>query len=127
VAEECGEARRQALFGALRRRWCAATSIDPTWSPANPALGQCAITALIVQEHLGGELARAVVGPISHYWNRLPNGDIDLTREQFARFLPTRISVQRRERLLANSETRDRYELLRAAVEAELALKEHVA
>ncbi len=70
---------------------------------------------------------RAAVGQVSHYWNRLPSGDIDLTREQFARFAPTRISIERRERLLANSETRNRYELLRTAVEAELALKEHVA
>src|SRR4029077_3189006 len=61
------------------------TSADPDqWSPEAPAWGQCAVTALVVQELLGGDLLRAHVEGISHYWNRLPDGrDLDFTREQF--------------------------------------------
>lgn len=69
-------------------------SCDPVdlndWSPGNPARGQCAVTALVLQEILGGELLLADVlnqdGSRQgvHFWNRLAGGvEIDLTREQF--------------------------------------------
>ncbi|WP_143229962.1 YunG family protein [Actinophytocola xanthii] len=126
MAEGSGEVSRQRLFAALRSRWSAATSVDPAWSSGNPALGQCAVTALVIQEYLGGDLIRAKVGTVSHYWNRLPDGDIDLTREQFSRFVPTDVSVQQRERLLNNSETRSRYERLLSQVTAEFELRENI-
>ena len=48
-------------------------------------MGQCAVTALVVQDFLGGELIRAFVCGESHYWNRLPDGsELDLTADQFA-------------------------------------------
>ncbi|SDT24727.1 YunG family protein [Actinoplanes derwentensis] len=61
----------------------------PEWRADNPARGQCGVTALIVQDLLGGEL---IVGEVQveaakvghHYWNRLPDGqDVDLTAGQF--------------------------------------------
>lgn len=61
----------------------------PDWRPDNPARGQCGVTALLVQELLGGEL---ILGEVHvdgvrtgfHYWNRLPGGHhLDLTAEQF--------------------------------------------
>jgi hypothetical protein len=60
------------------------------WSPANPARGQCGVTALVVQDLLGGGLVVAEVRNADgsrqgvHYWNRLDGGvELDLTREQF--------------------------------------------
>jgi 8-oxo-dGTP pyrophosphatase MutT (NUDIX family) len=59
------------------------------WTPDNPSRGQCGVTALVVQDLLGGEL---VLGEVfeggarrgAHYWNRLPDGtEVDLTRDQF--------------------------------------------
>ena len=83
----------QALDDALRASWCVWTSdpIDQSrWSEVNPAWGQCASTALVVQDLLGGELVMADVHgedgtPAGvHYWNRLAGGrELDLTREQF--------------------------------------------
>jgi hypothetical protein len=81
------------LERAIRDSW-SARSCDPVdlsdWSARNPALAQCASTALVIQDHLGGELLLAdVLYPDGarqgvHYWNRLPGGlEIDLTREQF--------------------------------------------
>jgi hypothetical protein len=69
----------------LRQAWRADTSIAPNdWSPSNPAAGQCAVTALVVQDYFGGELVRGHTEEGTHYWNRLPNGqEIDLTAEQF--------------------------------------------
>ena len=77
----------------IRAGWSSETC-DPLaldeWSPETPARGQCAVTALIVQELFGGELLLAEVHYPDgsrqglHYWNRLGNGlELDLTREQF--------------------------------------------
>jgi hypothetical protein len=61
----------------------------PDWHPGNPARGQCGVTALLVQDLLGGELilGEVVAGDARvgyHYWNRLPDGrEVDLTADQF--------------------------------------------
>jgi hypothetical protein len=47
---------------ALRAAWSRETSEDPDeWSPANPSRGQCAVTALVIRELLGGEILIATV------------------------------------------------------------------
>jgi hypothetical protein len=79
---------------ALRTSWAADTcSPDDLaragWQADNPAWGHCDITALLINDILGGEI---IVGEVRldgvqhgfHWWNRLANGvEIDLTREQF--------------------------------------------
>jgi uncharacterized protein (DUF952 family) len=78
----------------IRASWSRETC-DPVdfavWSPENPSRGQCAVTALVVQDLCGGELLLAEVhfrdGSRQglHYWNRLGGGvELDLTRAQFA-------------------------------------------
>jgi hypothetical protein len=82
----------ELLRPILRAGWGPDTC-DPhdlqDWHQDNPARGQCGVTALILQDLLGGEL---VLGEVFvddakvgyHYWNRLPDGrDVDLTAEQF--------------------------------------------
>jgi hypothetical protein len=78
------------LERAIRAAWGRETSDDPAeWSEENPARGQCAGTALLVRELLGGEILvanvlRAGARVERHAWNRLPSGiTIDLTREQY--------------------------------------------
>jgi hypothetical protein len=83
----------QTLERAIRQSWSIETC-DPTdvpeWTPSNPSRGQCAVTALVVHDLLGGQLLEAEVDRSDgsrqgyHYWNRLPGFDVDLTREQFA-------------------------------------------
>ena len=47
------------LITALKRSWSAETAYDASdWSPQNPARGQCAVSSLVVQDYLGGELVR---------------------------------------------------------------------
>jgi hypothetical protein len=81
------------LEWAIRASWSAETCdpVDLPWSPSNAAKGQCGVTALVVQDLLGGELVMAEVRHADgsrqgvHYWNRLQGGaELDLTREQFA-------------------------------------------
>lgn len=106
---------RVRLERALRDAWTGSTSVSPSsWTPVQAAVGQCAVTALVVQDHLGGEILRSMVGETSHYWNLLDDGtEIDLTREQFAEFSPGPTEVRSRAYLLSYPETRARYELLR--------------
>lgn len=77
--------RAAGVTEAVRSAWSAETSYDPHgWSRANPSWGQCAVTALVVQDFFGGILLCARVNGYEHYWNRVGDSwEIDLTREQF--------------------------------------------
>ncbi|MEW2140057.1 alpha/beta hydrolase [Streptomyces sp. NPDC005409] len=115
------------IEAAIRAGWSAETS-EPagisgiSWSAENPAWGQCDITAVVVQDIVGGEL---VVGEVFldgrqegyHWWNLLPGGiRIDLTREQFRRgevVTPGRVVARPPGRL---SRRWEEYQLLRQRV-----------
>jgi hypothetical protein len=73
------------LAGALSGSWSRDTSYDPlSWCPQNSAWGQCAVTALVLQDFLGGDLMTGEVNGFHHYWNLLPtNSEVDLTLQQF--------------------------------------------
>ena len=78
---------RSARLGP--RDSCDPVDLD-SWTPDNPARGQCGATALVVRDLLGGELLEAEVLLPSgerqgfHYWNRTLGRDIDLTLDQFS-------------------------------------------
>lgn len=102
------------LTRALRDSWCAETSAYETWSPDRPSAGQCAVTALVIQDHLGGDLLRGVVSGESHYWNRLPDSrEVDLTSEQFEEFvLDAPPELRDRDYVLSFAPTAERYRIL---------------
>lgn len=100
---------------ALRATWSRKTSVDPEeWSVSNPAWGQCAVTALIMQDFFDGQLLRTEIRGISHYWNRLSTGEeVDLTIEQFGDGTRRGSAEERsREYVLSFPGTLARYELL---------------
>lgn len=77
---------------ALRSSWSAETCTPEyrdRWTPDNPARDQCGVTAMVLNDLLGGELIRGEVHVDGvrtdyHWWNRLGEGvEVDLTREQF--------------------------------------------
>lgn len=77
---------------AVRSAWSRDTSDDPElWSDENRALGQCAVSALVVRAIYGGDLVIATVldrhgerTPDGHAWNVLPSGEhVDLSFDQF--------------------------------------------
>ncbi|MBC7632176.1 MAG: hypothetical protein H7290_12060 [Flavobacterium sp.] len=82
----------EAVILALRESWgpdtCAPEDVAD-WTPDNPARGQCATTALVIHDHIGGSLVigEVVVDGVRvdfHWWNRLPDGEqVDITLEQF--------------------------------------------
>ncbi|MEV0254468.1 hypothetical protein AB0H82_09385 [Streptomyces sp. NPDC050732] len=112
------------IEAALRDSWGADTA-DPrsgeTWSQDNPERDQCGVTALVLNDLLGGEL---ILGEVHvdgertgyHWWNRLALGvEIDLTRGQF---LPgeTVVGGTAVTRPPEIRHCREEYELLRARV-----------
>lgn len=70
-----------------KKAWSKETCYEPqqnAWNENNPAMGQCYVTALIVNDYFGGEIVKAKSSNgISHYWNKIEGKDIDLTRSQF--------------------------------------------
>lgn len=108
----------QFLIDVIRRAWSSETSASPEqWSPKVPSTGQCAVTALVLQDHLGGTLLRGTVDGISHYWLRTPTGeDLDLTIDQFEGHVSTEPSPRTREYVLSFDSTSKRYHKLAADV-----------
>ncbi|MDB5185622.1 MAG: hypothetical protein JWL85_145 [Candidatus Saccharibacteria bacterium] len=121
------------LTAALSNSWCAETSASPDkWSNDNPALGQCATTACVVQDYLGGDILNSVVtlpdgSTDSHYYNMIDSRALDLTKQQF----PTNSSFTEgqsktkgyestRDYCLSYDATRERYETLKGKVEKAL-------
>ena len=112
---------------AIRAAWGPDTSDDPEeWSELNPARGQCAVTALLVRELLGGEILIANVLRDGrrlerHAWNRLPSGlTLDLTREQFVN--GERLGEPSPDEPLLTHRCPERLATLRARVRARLEL-----
>lgn len=81
------------------------------WNEENPSLGQCAITALIVNDFIGGKIMRCMCGNISHYYNIINDNIIDLTVEQFEGIIPDYIHGEERTReyIFSNEDTKNRY------------------
>lgn len=119
---------RSPVLARICAAWRADTSFWPdSWEPANPAHGQCAVTALAVQDWLGGDIIHGIVAGVEHYWNRRGEVELDLTASQFGGSYG-RCDVGRANRaaLLANADTAHRYAVLvrRAGLRATQAYRE---
>lgn len=70
---------------ALEKSWSAETSVCYS-TEAAPSYGQCAQTAIVIQEHLGGEILRTTGwhGKGRHFYNRIAGERVDFTADQFS-------------------------------------------
>lgn len=128
-AQSTRAATLREIEQAIRAAWSRETSDDPDeWSETNPARGQCAVTALLVRELLGGEILvanvlRDGVRVDRHAWNRLPSGlTLDLTREQFTQ--GERFAEPRIEEPLLTHRHPERFATLRERVRSTLELED---
>lgn len=88
-------------------------NLQDKWNSDNPSLGQCAVTALVVNDFLGGKIMRCESETGSHYYNLINNEVIDLTSSQFNNLPDYNTGEERsREYLLDNIDTKNRYKLL---------------
>lgn len=110
----------RALYEELVPLWTidtCAPRLRQEWSPENRTLGQCSITAFLVQDLLGGEV-RGVPLPDGsvHCFNVVEGYAFDLTSEQFGDEVLDYADrpLQCREQHFADAGKRERYELLKA-------------
>ena len=77
------------LYRAISRVWSGDTS-SPTdaWASSNPAQNHCSITALVVQDHFGGEILSTKTQGGTHFYNLIDAKKWDLTVSQFAEPIP---------------------------------------
>ena len=118
VTDERGLTPRD-YYDLLLSCWCADTCaprMRENWSPENPTLGQCSVTAFLVQDFFGGQV-RGVPLPDGnfHCFNVVDGTAFDLTSEQFG---DKKLDYENRPEQLRSvhfmkEEKRLRYELLR--------------
>ena len=115
-------ARIDEIQSALERSWTKQTcspKARPNWSEDNKALGQCSVTAMLIAQMFGGELAKNQEN--NHLWNILPDGSHhDFTRTQFSNnpvdlsdYEITSIDEQLNHPKAVEAETKERFELLK--------------
>ena len=107
------------LYAALLHIWCAETCaprMRDKWTSANPTLGQCSITAFLVQDIFGG-VVRGIPrsGGSFHCFNVVGDCVFDLTSEQFGDEVLDYENCleQSREVHFRKAEKKERYEKLK--------------
>lgn len=107
-------------YDLLSRLWCADTCaprLRGDWSPENKTLGQCSITAFLMQDLYGGKVCGVPLDDGNfHCFNVVGDCVFDLTSEQFGnvRLQYTGCPEQLRETHFAKEEKLQRYELLKS-------------
>ena len=120
----------KSLINKIKLAWCAETAhpaYASKWSAENPAIGQCLVTALIIQDELGGDIYDCKVGRSRHFYNVINGETVDLTFSQFPDGSEiTDSRIRDRKQLLANKETKQRYELLKSRIGDNKVMKEQI-
>ena len=126
TAEYTGISDPRSLYDALSHIWCrytCAPRLRESWSEENITLGQCSITAFLVQDIFGGKVY-GILRPQGNYhcYNVIGNRVFDLTSEQFKARLPYDLSHEQfREDHFNKKEKYERYLLLKNRLEERLA------
>ncbi|MBT2640461.1 MULTISPECIES: hypothetical protein [unclassified Bacillus (in: firmicutes)] len=66
---------------ALLNSWSINSSSK--WTKDNPAKGQCGVTALVVNDLLGGQIRKTLLSGGWHYYNEINDEYYDFTDSQF--------------------------------------------
>ena len=110
------------LYEVLSGLWCAKTCacrMRHKWTPENKTLGQCSITAFLVQDIFGG-VVRGILRPGGHYhcYNDIDGVRFDLTSEQFGDevLIYGDDPIQDREVHWSQDDKKERYDYLSAAL-----------
>ena len=110
-----------ALSDGLWRKETCAPRMQDEWTHGNKTLGQCSITAFIVQDLFGGEVYGILrPGGNYHCYNVIGDARFDLTSEQFGEEAKDLVyddkHLQSREVHFAKEEKKARYEYLKQLV-----------
>ncbi len=69
------------IANALSKSWSVKSSTK--WRKDNPSAGQCGVTALVVNDLLGGEIKKTKLPDGWHFYNFIKNKRYDFTASQF--------------------------------------------
>ena len=111
-------------YDLLTKAWCAETCaprMRSHWTPENRTLGQCSITAFLMQDIYGGKVRGVPLGDGTfHCFNVVGNCVFDLTSEQFGdrKLDYSNCPEQSRGVHFSKIEKKERYEKLKAALAA---------
>ncbi len=106
-------------YDLLAESWCAETCaprMRKDWTEANRTLGQCSVTAFLIQDIYGGKVYGVPLEDGNyHCFNEVDGCVFDLTSEQFGetRLDYTHCPEQDRAKHFAREEKKARYELLK--------------
>ncbi|TCP65800.1 YunG family protein [Baia soyae] len=90
------------------------------FTPENPALGQCGVTALVIHDLYGGEILKTRVTGEWHFYNKLSDQIYDFTASQFDQEISYHHIPSSREEAFADINEKQ-YEYLIHAVKSRLA------
>ena len=122
--ESLGDQRQ--FYDLLSTIWCAETCaprMRDGWSEDNKTLGQCSITAFLVQDIYGGDVYGILrSGGNYHCYNVIGDVVFDLTSEQFGdeKLSYENNPLQSRDVHFGKEEKRLRYEYLKSQVEGRI-------
>ncbi len=106
---------KEVLFKNYSKDLCY-PKVQDKWSEENKCFGMCAITSLIVNDYLGGDICKIKVNDISHYFNLINQQIIDLTSSQFKDKIDySSYKIIEKEQILTE-DTKNRYLILKEKV-----------
>ena len=98
---------------ALAMSWGPGSST--LWTPERPVAGQCGVSSLVAQDHLGGEILKTRFGELWHFYNRVDGKRVDFTDRQFDTPLAYQDVPSGREEAFGDTNA-EQYERLSSAV-----------
>jgi len=116
--EYCGIKDPKDLYDSLKQIWAADTCaprMRDRWTKENPSLGQCSITAFLVQDIFGGKVYGVPLNDGNYHCFNVVDGHVfDITSEQFDYELSYSLEHEQfREVHFSKTEKRERYEILK--------------
>lgn len=114
----------ESVRNALYKSWSLESSSK--WTRENPAIGQCGVTALVVNDLFGGEILKTKCIGGWHFYNKLNGSCYDFTKEQFPKAIEYDNIPSSREEAFSDTNLHQ-YNALRQKVYHELSfLNEHL-
>ena len=104
---------KEPLLNVLFSSWSLASSSK--WTRENPAKGQCGVTALVVNDLLGGEIRKTKLPEGWHFYNEVDGTRYDLTASQFTGPIEYMDILSNREEALLDT-NEDQYHFLKQSV-----------
>lgn len=107
------------LYRKIRSVWSAETASSlESWSAENPAKNHCSVTALIFQDHFGGDILNPQTVGGTHFYNLIDGTRWDLTVSQFAEPIPFDDNPSSRDAAMRDT-TPGKYEVITRRLQAQ--------